>query len=139
MLRVVGSIPIPLTLIKMNYKCKGTLYYYPKWLIIIIDGDIAEYYRRLVYLSNKRLNLQHPKHGAHITVISGKYEDVSKHSCWNKYERKEIEFNYSIDIGTDGRYYWLPVECQRIEEIRIELGLPPKIPIPWHLTIGNLK
>jgi hypothetical protein len=123
----------------MNYRCKGNLHYYTRWLILLVDDSIAEYYRHLIYNWNRRLVLQHPKHGAHITVIAGKYEYVGNHQCWKKYHNQEVEFQYSIDIGTDGCYFWLPVECKRIEEIRVELGLPPKIPIPWHLTVGNLK
>lgn len=123
----------------MSYKCKGKLEYYTKWLILLVDDSIAEYYRHLIHLWDRRLVLQHPKHGAHITVIAGKYEDVGNHRHWKKYHHEEIEVKYSIDIGTDGCYFWLPVECEKIQEIRVELGLQPKTPIPWHLTVGNLK
>lgn len=124
---------------KMNYKSKGKLEYYTRWLILLVDDEIAEYYRHLIHLWDRRLKLQHPKHGDHITVIAGKYEDVGNHPNWKKYHRQEVDFEYSIDIGSDGCYFWLPVECKQIEDIRVELGLPSKIPIPWHLTVGNLK
>jgi hypothetical protein len=50
-----------------------------------------------------------------------------------------VEFQYSPEIETDGTYFWIPVFCADFENVRVELGLPPKIPIPWHLTVGNLK
>lgn len=137
-IKIKGSNPFRPT-ISMNFKCKGKLEYYTRWLILLVNDDIAKYYQRIIHLSNRRVVLQHPKHGAHITVIAGKYEDVGNHPLWKKYQHQEVEFEYSIDIGTDECYFWLPVECRKIEEIRVELGLSPKIPIPWHLTVGNLK
>jgi len=120
-------------------KSKGKLEYYTSWLVLLVDNNIAEYYRHLIYLFDRRLKLQPPKHDTHITIIAGKYENVSNHFNWKKYHHQEIEFEYSTDIGTDGCYFWLPIECKYIEDIRVELELPPTIPIPWHLTIGNLK
>ena len=104
-----------------------------------VDDEICEYYRRLVNIRNPSLKLNPPRDGAHITVIAGKYErpDASHAHLWGKFEGNIVEFSYHREILSDGRYFWLTVECPRIEEIRQELGLIPKIPIPWHLTIGN--
>jgi hypothetical protein len=118
----------------------GKLVYYPSWwLIVYADDQIGEYYRHLIFREHPSLVLNPPKHGAHITVIAGKYDIPLRKEFWNKYHENEIEFGYFSDIGTDGQYYWLPVECSKIEDIRSELGLPSKSPIPWHLTIGNTK
>lgn len=106
---------------------------------MMVDSEIGEYYRKLISYHRRSLFLQIPKHGCHITVIAGKYEQSPNKEFWRKYHHHEIEFEYSIDIGTDGCYFWLPVKCKRIEEIRVELGLPSTIPIPWHMTVGNLK
>lgn len=78
-------------------------------------------------------------HGSHITVIAGKYEPNHSDAFWKKYDRHPVTFQYSPRIESDGTYFWLPVVCPEFEKVRIELGLPPTIPIPWHLTIGNLK
>jgi hypothetical protein len=80
------------------------------------------------------------KHGAHITVIAGKYEKPNEEHepFWNKYQDENVDFSYSPEINSNGEYFWAPVECKRIEDIRVELGLPPKIIYPWHLTIGNI-
>jgi len=120
-------------------KSIGKLHYYTKWLILLVDDEIAKYYQHIIYLWDRRLKLNHPMHGAHITIIAGKYEDVSNHPNWKKYHNHKIEFEYSVDIGTNGCYFWLPVKCKQFEDIRVELGLSPTIPYPWHLTIGNSK
>lgn len=123
------------------FDCHGHLVYHRTWLIVKVNDEVCEYYRHLANLYNRTLCLNQPRDGAHITVIAGKYEliDDSHKHLWNKYQNDRIDFKYNISIGDDGEYFWLPVECERIEEIRNELGLKRRIPIPWHLTIGNLK
>jgi hypothetical protein len=80
-------------------------------------------------------------HGPHISVIAGKYETITDgfKPLWNKYQDCQINFQYCEEVENDGEYFWLPVKCEQIENIREELGLPRITPIPWHLTIGNLK
>lgn len=119
----------------------GHLLYYPSWwLIVKVDEEVCGYYRRLIHFHNRPLRLNPSKHGAHITVIAGKYEkpDAEHEQFWNKYQGELINFNYSPDIATNGEYFWMEVDCPRIEEIRTELGLTPKIIHPWHLTVGNI-
>ena len=119
----------------------GQLLYYPSWwLIVKVNEDVCRYYRNLIHFYRRSLQLNPSKHGAHITVIAGKYEqpnDDYKY-LWNKYEGEIIDFKYNSEINTDDEYFWISVECKRIEDIRKELGLPPKIKWPWHLTIGNI-
>jgi hypothetical protein len=119
----------------------GKLLYYPSWwLIVKVNEDVCRYYRNLIHFQYRSLRLNPSKHGAHITVIAGKYEqpDDEHKPLWSKYEGERIEFEYSPEIETNNEYFWAKVECKRIEEIRAELGLPPKIKHPWHLTIGNI-
>lgn len=123
------------------FPCKGNLHYHRTWLMIYIEKGICEYYSHLLHMYCRRIDLNPPMHGAHISVIAGKYEiidDAHKH-LWNKYQDTQIDFQYRQEVENDGEYFWLPVKCERIEDIREELGLPRKSPIPWHLTIGNLK
>ena len=121
-----------------EFKNKGILHYYTDWLILNINDDITKYYRHLIWLYNRTINLQPCKHQSHITIIAGKYEKAIHKQYWNKHHNEEIEFTYSIDIQTDGCYFWLPVKCEMFENIREELGLTRNIPYQWHLTIGNL-
>ena len=119
----------------------GNLLYYPSWwLIMKVDEEICRYYRNLIHFHYRSLQLNPSRNGAHITVIAGKYEkpDEECERFWNRYQDEEVNFKYSPEINTDGEYFWMEVECKRIEEIRIELGLTPKIPQPWHLTVGNI-
>jgi hypothetical protein len=119
----------------------GKLLYYPSWwLIVKVDEEICRYYRNLIHFRYRSLQLSPSRNGAHITAIAGKYEipDNDHKHLWNKYEGEEIDFKYNPEINTDGEYFWMEVECKRIEEIREELGLTPKIIHPWHLTVGNI-
>ena len=119
----------------------GKLLYYPSWwLIVKVDEDVCRYYRNLIHFHNRPLRLNPSKHGAHITVIAGKYEkpDEEHEYLWGKWEGEHIHFGYSSEIDTNDEYFWAPVKCTRIEDIREELGLPPKILHPWHLTVGNI-
>ena len=119
----------------------GKLLYYPSWwLIVKVDEDVCRYYRNLIHFHNRPLRLNPSKHGAHITVIAGKYEkpEGAYAKLWGKYEGERIDFKYSPEINTNGEYFWMEVQCKRIEDIREELGLTPKILHPWHLTVGNI-
>lgn len=124
-----------------TYKAKGKLIYYPTWwLVLYSDDEICKYYRKLVNLKCPWIKLNPPKHPAHISVIYGQHEQPKNKEFWEKYENTEIEFDYEPFIIHDREYYWMKVTCQKIEDIRVELGLPPHHGgTPWHLTIGNLK
>lgn len=117
----------------------GHLIYYPSWwLIVKVDEEVCQYYRKLIHYYYRSLRLNPSKHGAHITVIAGKYEKPQNECLWNKYQGRKVEFRYFPEIQTNGEYFWMTVECPQIEDIRSELGLPPRIVHPWHLTVGNI-
>lgn len=101
--------------------------------------EMARYYRALISLDTPSIQLQPPRHGSHITVIAGKYEAFHNNHVWKKHDGKRVTFYYTPNIQSDGVYHWLPVVCKEFEYVRMELGLSRTIPIPWHLTIGNLK
>ena len=119
----------------------GKLLYYPSWwLIVKVDEDVCRYYRNLIHYYNRPLRLNPSKHGAHITAIAGKYERPNEANThlWGRYEGERIDFKYNPEINTNDEYFWMEVQCQRIEDIREELGLKRKIIYPWHLTVGNI-
>lgn len=117
----------------------GRYHYYFSWLMVDCCEEMAAFYRRMVFFHAPSLKLQTPMHGSHITVVAGKYEPTHDERHWKKYDGNPVVFHYSPEIGNDGTYFWLPVFCKEFESVRVELGLSPTIPIPWHLTIGNLK
>jgi hypothetical protein len=120
------------------YDSVGTLRYSTHWLVVDTDLELIKYYRwwikkeRFVWVNT-------PMHGAHITVVAGKYEDVSSHPRWKAYDNQPITFQYSPIVECEESYWWLTVYCERLSEIRRELGLSDLPKWQFHLTIGNTK
>ena len=122
------------------FRSKAKLAYYPSWwLIAYADDELCKYYRSLINREHRSIKLNPPRHGAHITIIAGKYEEPANKEPWGRYQDEVIEFQYEPEVKTNGEYFWLTVSCPRFEQIRTELELNPTIPIPWHLTVGNLR
>lgn len=118
---------------KLKYSSNG-------WLIIEVSQSICEYYKWWVQRLTWR-KVSTPYYGAHITCVAGLYTPgIAKHPKWYKYQGKSIFFQYSNEITfqkqKDGTYYWLPVICNEVGIIRTELGLPPNLRHPLHLTIA---
>lgn len=108
-----------------------------------IDGGIASYYRSLI---PKYLGAQATRYKPHISVVR-KDNLAGNVYGWGKREGDIVEFTYGDQIKTDGLYFWLTVYSARLEEIRLELGLPlwNEIEKPqgfrqsFHITIANRK
>jgi len=132
------------------YKSSGILKYYIDPIVVHklsveeLDSGIATYYRSLI---PKYLNVQSPRYRPHISVIRKDHILVEKLYIWGKHESQEVSFIYGDQIKTDGLYFWLTVYSQKLEEIRLELGLPlwNEIEKPqgfrqsFHMTIANKK
>ncbi len=128
------------------YETTGILRYSPlptMKLIVEVDPEIARYYRALV---PKWIRLNPQKYATHISVV--RKENVPNLQAWGKYEGEEIAFTYGNTVRNGTVYYWLDAFCTRLEEIRVELGLPvtseyTRPPDGWskcfHTTIGNVK
>lgn len=122
----------------------GFLKYYtdPYKLIVEVDQGISDYYRSTIpkYIkTNKQL------YPAHISVV--RKEIPPNLNVWNKYQDKEIEFQYEHYVYNDDVYIWLNVFCDELEFIRKELGLStcsgitmsPDGRHKFHCTIANRK
>ena len=81
------------------------------------------------------LEMQRPLFGTHVTVVGGT-EYIPNLSAWKKYEREQVEFEYSPELNLTYQFWSLPVRCHRARQIRDELGLKQKINL--HITIGRL-
>jgi hypothetical protein len=111
-------------------------------LIVEADPGIVETYRALV---PKWVRLNRQRYAPHISVV--RRETPLAFERWGLHEGKTVEFEYRGVIANDDTYYWLGVFSERLHEVRIELGLPPKSWIteapdassPFHITIGNVK
>lgn len=115
-------------------------------LTVDIDPGLASFYRRLM---PKNLKAQKPRWPTHITVVRAEKETPVNLEHWGKYDGEEVTFMYDNNLYIDRHYYWLNVWCDRLSEIRTELGLPPKS--RWtrppsggfhecfHITVANKK
>lgn len=121
-------------------KSVGILKYQENKLIVEVDVELANYYRSII---PKYIGIQKPMYSPHISVV----RKERFNNNWNKYQNKEIEFEYETFIYNDELYYWLNVYCKEFENIREELGLsnmskitmPPDFQKCFHITLGNLK
>jgi hypothetical protein len=113
----------------------------PFKLIVEIDQEIGLYYRSQL---PKYIRCNRPLYPFHISVIRQK-EPLNE--FWCKYQSEEVEFVYDPIILSSDIYYWLGVSCDRLKQIRVELGLPelswltrsPDGDNEFHITIGNMK
>lgn len=116
----------------------GQLIYEPNLTAkILVDAEIVNYYRALIPSHYK---VQKQKYAPHITVVRTKLE-TPELTHWNKYALEEIHFQYDGCVLFDGEYFYLDVVCERIGEIRRELGLPTyrQDNKGYHITLGNCK
>lgn len=132
----------------MMFEATGRLRYdiHPKVghkLIVEVDPAIGPYYRSLV---PKYIPIKPQLYPSHISVV--RHEIPPNLEFWGKYEGEVIPFCYDNYIHNGKVYYWLNAFSKRLEEIRLELGLPVDSPYTrppdglaktFHITIGNLK
>jgi hypothetical protein len=116
----------------------GILHYGPDIrAIVTVDQSIVSFYKALI---PKYYNVERQRYNAHITVIRFGIEIPKYMAYFGKYEGEEINFEYDTQIRFDGKYYYLQVYSKRIENIRLELGLPKfRRDNCYHITIGNNK
>lgn len=108
----------------------------PWWIILQMTDDTDNYYRWFI---EKRygLKLQRPAWGGHISIVRG---ETTSQENWNifktKYDGKEIEFEHSGEIRTNGNHWWLRTYCDNLKDFREEMGYPRDGLWGLHLTIG---
>jgi len=109
----------------------------PYWLILDCDDEIARYYR---WLARRHLYLDWlvpPAWGAHISILRG--ETPAFPEYWGADAGKRLAFEYSGELRSNGKHYWLDIVSPEIADIRDRLGLGRKPRFSnFHLTIGNL-
>lgn len=108
----------------------------PGWMIAQTDRAIEFYYAQYV---KKRfgIELERSAWGSHISIIKGVLPKKNKH-LWNHkaVTSLKIPFKYTHTIHTNGKHWWLNVQCEDFSNIREEFGLPRKDG-NFHLTIGR--
>ena len=127
------------------FQSVGTLRYSADYrLVVEVCEGLSAYYRSMIPRCH---SVNRPRWPAHITVVRSMKETPTVVEFWARYEGEEITFSYEPEVQIDKTYYWLNVWCDRLPEIRTELGLPPKS--RWtkppdahecfHVTIANKK
>lgn len=123
----------------MRYEASGTFHYGPGVKAIIsVEQSISNYYRSLI---PKYVNVNPQMHPAHITVVRIGLECPIDRE-WGKHEGEKVCFAYDSNVQFDGTYFYLNVHCDKIGDIREELGLPRyrfDDNKKYHITIGNVK
>jgi len=76
-----------------------------------------------------------PAWDSHVTVVRN--EEPLQKEVWERYNGKQVNFDYGHQIFTDGKYYWVNVVCEKLLDIRVELGLSRDPEFPLHLSIGH--
>ncbi len=110
------------------------------WMIVETCPELGRYYRHLLQFAkrtNPNFRLQVPSWGYHISVLRGEVltspQAIVRYVHFNG---QLIEFSYEHEIVSNGRYFWLPVHCEGLLDIRESLGLSRKPYYNFHLTIG---
>jgi hypothetical protein len=115
----------------------------PFWMVLQCDPGIMELYRWFIHNSFKDVwgrqiyKTCKPLAGCHISVVRGENPSKAGKELWDTLVGRRIEFSYAPDVQTNGKHWWVLVECPKIYEIRKELGLNPKPRYPLHLTIAT--
>lgn len=135
------KLPVILEYDPLPKKGKPDKMFKPWWMIGVTSCDVAEYYS---WFLRKRTGivLMQPAWGAHISVVRG--EVPERQDLWKKYHGATVTANIDPDIKTNGKHWWLRVECEDMKDIREELGLYRHGALRYesghigiHLTIGN--
>jgi len=127
-------------------KSVGTLRYSPKllgdrtsenwYLVLDCDPNIGTYYRGLYrLLHQKTRQLMRPAWDSHITVVRN--EEPPHKELWEKYNGKQVQFDYEHNTLTNGKYWWVTVVCEELLDIRVELGILRDPEFPLHLSVGH--
>jgi hypothetical protein len=107
----------------------------PWWMIATTDDEIAAYYRWIVQ-RRFDLALDKPSWGAHVTVVRGE-QPVVNDQLWASDNGLEIDFSYTHEVYTNGVHWWLNVDCDAFEQIRVRYGFPSG-KRHFHLSIGRI-
>lgn len=114
-------------------------------LVVQCDQGISDMYRSLI---PKYYTVNRPRWPAHITVVRSYQETPTNLTAWGKYQGEQVEWFYEPHIRMGRQYFWLNTLCTRLEDIRVELGLPIRSEYTqppegfkkyFHMTIANQK
>lgn len=112
----------------------GQLIYTDTSLIVTFDNEITRYYRSLI---PKHIHTNGMRYSPHITVVRTGKDIVINKDFWNRYTGEFVEFVYDNILYNDNLRFWLNVYCQKLEDIRYELGL--SVDSPFNIPPNPFK
>lgn len=130
-----------------NYESEGkiifdpgvnTVHYEPFWCLLMIDSNIAEYYRW--FLKKEKIETHPPNKlwNFHSSIIKHEEPQLNKDK-WGIFEGQTIKFKYGNYISfSNGKHAWLNLISDDLNDIRSFYGLQNSIKI-YHMTLGRLK
>jgi hypothetical protein len=121
---------------RFQLKGEGWINYRGRTCELMVDPELARYYRRLI---PKHYDVKIPKWAPHITVVR-KFEAPNANYSEQWYHGYYFPFVYSPHICFDGTYFYLECSSKWITKMRKEFGLEPyRFNKCYHITIGNIK
>ena len=104
--------------------------------VIKTDCDMDDY---LAWFLERRFNLKLCRNlrSAHITIISDRMNKTSFQEGAPLFNGKEIEFSIERQPRSNGKHWWVKVDCPQAEAIRKSLGLSETPYFDFHFTIGH--
>lgn len=119
------------------YKSVGQLRLHRDWwLVVHVCPELGRYYRCGFNRLNRFVGAEigNTKWGPHISVV--RKEEPIYWKRWDNYHEIDVEFEYEPIYRTDGKHVWLDISCDRLLEIREELGLKRLPHFSLHVTLG---
>lgn len=105
------------------------------WAILRVDLSFVLPYLQQIRKQGKKISAS--AWGPHISVVRG---EVRKWTLTKRHgldgQRYTVEVDSQIRNNRNG-YYWLDCKSRELENLRVQLGLPPRPSPPFHLTIGK--
>lgn len=117
-------------------------FYFDNGLKIKVNFDLIRYYMWHLYRNVDAIGLNYPKHKAHISVILPRIHGKETTEKSKKFAGQSVDVCYNGDIRFGGSWFlnaWLPVECERAEQIKKELRVKEENFLGFHVSIGSTK
>jgi hypothetical protein len=105
-----------------------------KTAAVLFKDDMCNYYAWFIR-NRYGLKLSYPLRRAHFTVINDRIDSTLYYKKAKELKNVEIDLSYSIDVRTNGNYWWLKVFSEDAIKIRNEFGLGDPY-FSFHITIG---
>lgn len=122
----------------LYYHTIGTIRYTNDgWVKIDIPNDIVKYYASVIRWMIG-IKVQPLKNHAHVTLINGRFDNVTDHPLWKSREGEKLPISYVPKIYNGEKYFWVNVVNDGLmQTIREELGLSSYPKYQYHITIGH--